>query len=182
MVSSYSVIIIGLGIFSFWALFSISTQIEMGLDDENLVSDSDEFFTTSMLLNLADWGMNVGGAIAFCGVFIMARQFSTSKNYSPEKKKVSVFWQIVCCFIPGFDLWAVYRIKKLRFGVIWWAISYVSGFAELYGLVPEIGNPILVSLLSALIYVGFVFKWSRDWNKMFSGVQISEDDRPIFSG
>jgi len=182
MVSSYSVIIIGLGIFSSWAFLSISTQIEMVLDHENLVSDPDEFFTTSMFLNFYEWGMTIGGAISFCGLFILARQFSTSKNYSPERKKVSIFWQIVCSFIAGFDLWAVYRIKKLRFGIVWWVITISSGLLELYGLVPEIGDTLLVSLLASLIYVGFVFKWSRDWNKMLSGEKVSEEDRAIFTG
>jgi len=181
MVSSYSVIIIGLGIFSSWALSYVSIQTGISLGLEAFENDTN-FVTAPMLLNLADWGMNIGGAIAICGLFIMAYQFSTSKNYSPERKKVSVFWQIVCSYIPGFDLWAVYRIKKLKYGIMWWVISFAGGYAALYGIIPEIGDPILISLLSALIYVAFVFKWSRDWNKMLSGVKVSEEDRPIFTG
>jgi len=181
MVSSYSVIIIGMGIFSFWVISYVSIQTGISLGHEAVESDTN-FITTSMILNWAEFGMVIGGTIGISGLFIMAYQFSTSTSFSPERKKVSVFWQIVCSYIPGFDLWAVYRIKKLKYGIMWWVISFAGGYAALYGIIPEIGNPILVSLLSALIYVAFVFKWSRDWNKMLSEKQMPEEDRALFSG
>jgi len=201
MVSSYSTIIVGLGIFSVWALTyaTIFLGIYSGLegfptqDEMNELRASrnsmEKFFsndinplTTYFMLWLSEAGIIFGSIVVICGALIWAYEQATKKSHSPKKKKVSIFWQIVCSFIPGFDLWAVYRIKKLWFGVIVWAISYGTGFAELYGMIPEFGDPIIVSLILIIMYAGFVFKWSRDWNKMLSGEKVSEQDKALFTG
>lgn len=58
----------------------------------------------------------------------------------PADKKVSVAWQIVFTFIPIADLWAFYRIRKLR--------RYL-----LYVIVPAIVISIIVSIFAALVTV-----------------------------
>jgi len=108
------------------------------------------------------------------------------------KGKISVGWQIVFSFIPGFLIWSFFRIKKLRLFVLTMAgpavaaiyfIPLILGYPEYYekctswfSVVQDescfIQELILPSIVVNVIYHGFktyfIIKWTRKWNESFS--------------
>jgi len=86
-----------------------------------------------------------------------------------KQEPVSVGWQIVFMFIPVLNFWAFYRIEKLRLGlVIILAIEIPSFLFQMilpfpYGLGVSIG----MLVISIVIPIYFVRKWSREWNAKF---------------
>lgn len=49
----------------------------------------------------------------------------------PATGKVSVGWQIVFALIPFLDLWAFYRIRKLRKYLLFTAVpTFISAFVQ----------------------------------------------------
>ena len=110
----------------------------------------------------------------------------------PAKGPVSIIWQIIFTFIPILDLWAFYRIKKLRRFFLY---VIVPGIAIMLGfLVLILGNTdfsnfddptfdpflqddptmIAMNIASPIIEVGFqilsiylVYTWSKEWNQKF---------------
>jgi hypothetical protein len=101
----------------------------------------------------------------------------------PANKKVSVGWQIVFTFIPVANLWAFYRIRKLRrfvlFIVLPSAVISIMIIASMYSqpvaspydfIVPNpaiwiTGNMVSIGLQASSIYL--VIIWSRQHNKQF---------------
>ena len=112
-------------------------------------------------------------------------------------KKVSEFWQCGMVIIVPLGLWAFYRIKKLRKGVIVYLIT---------GLGIQLGIPLLVSTivfgstgqdvftnivygLSALfslifgiaIAMWYMQKWSQEWNETASDIDTESRDKNLKS-
>jgi hypothetical protein len=84
-----------------------------------------------------------------------------------EQKPVNVNWQTLFCIIPYVWIWAFYRIEKLRMGVL---IAIGAGLASAawgtlipfpYGL---LGNLVI----SIVLPIYFIRKWSREWNERVS--------------
>ena len=105
----------------------------------------------------------------------------------PAKGPVKIVWQIIFIFIPILDLWAFYRIKKLRrFALMVWIseiiITMIIIIPIIVGDVDQIlnGNPmqdnesILTTILLYVVETGFailsiylIYKWSKEWNVKF---------------
>ena len=89
-----------------------------------------------------------------------------------EKKPVNVNLQTVLIFLPFVWIWGFYRIDKLRRGLglmfgIGFAVLFVSVMvAVITGVEPtEFTNWTWVFyILSVLIGIYFMRKWSEDWN------------------
>jgi hypothetical protein len=115
----------------------------------------------------------------------------------PANHRVSVVWQIVFAFIPIVDLWAFYRIRKLRkyllfvyAGQIAFMIIYLLAFDDsnsdtsiadtqydnysiLAWFLPsiEFSYPEIISTTVSWLFLGFaiylVIIWSRQHNRKF---------------
>ena len=108
-----------------------------------------------------------------------------------EKVPVSVNWQTLFILIPIVDLWATYRIQKLRlyllifylgFGlagiVLEIAISPDEYFSEETptNLISDEGWEVESALILVSIGVGIILirKWSREWNEKLTNTSIPE--------
>ena len=139
------------------------------------------FFDKAILLNQNDpelWKRK-GVTLRSMGKHNEANDcFNKSFTLDPRNKKVSPFWQCGMVLIVPLGLWAFYRIKKLRYGILLYIltiglrIGLPIGIASLgYGLEYEyayslasIGG-IVGWLVAIVIVMGFIGKWSEDWNK-----------------
>lgn len=114
----------------------------------------------------------------------------------PAKGPVSILWQILfVVFIPFLDLWAFYRIKKLKkyllyvylpqfivggiiAGLILGAVLEENSVDKLETLSEDLGNNELTLILSNVVMgLGFtifsiylIATWSEKWNKQFSDI------------
>jgi len=83
-----------------------------------------------------------------------------------KKEPVSVGLQIILSILPYVWLYALYRIERLRIGLVLAAIC--TGIA--IGI--ELLLPFPLGLTSSWIFyiiipIYFVIKWSKQWNKKF---------------
>ena len=80
----------------------------------------------------------------------------------PNKKSVSVRWQMLFAVIPFVNFWAAYRIKKLRkFSYIWIGLF---GLNILGILVPYPFTTVITLGIEIQILIYFIRKWSIEWN------------------
>ena len=109
----------------------------------------------------------------------------------PAKGPVSILWQIIFTFIPILDLYAFYRIKKLRkyflyviipLLAITFGITFLFVLAELpssdFSFEDESmssENEDFLSLIFIPVEIGFqiltiyfVYTWSKRWNEQVS--------------
>ena len=112
----------------------------------------------------------------------------------PAKGPVSILWQIIfVVFVPILDLWAFYRIKKLRkyllyvyvpqiiIGVIITSFILSMVFEEnsldrLESFSDDLqGNDLILVVSNIVLGLGFtifsiylIATWSEKWNKQFS--------------
>ncbi len=111
----------------------------------------------------------------------------------PAKGKVSILWQIVfVVFVPVLDLWAFYRIRRLRryllfiyvpqiavaIVIVVFAVSMVfeeDGLEKVSKFSDDLdGHEILLTVASTAIGLSFtilsiylIATWSEKWNKKF---------------
>lgn len=101
----------------------------------------------------------------------------------PANHKVSVGWQIVFTFITFLDLWAFYRIRKLRKYLLYVSVPSIAlsiiVFTYVYSI--DVSSPYdfvapdpLALAVSIIIGLGFqglavylVIIWSREHNRAF---------------
>ena len=102
-----------------------------------------------------------------------------------EKKSVNVNWQMAFVLIPFLDLYASYRIQKLRL----WLLIFLVGFSivailmdySIFGLnYSDLGSEtdfldpamlythIMFTIIALSTAVFVIRKWSIDWNKKLS--------------
>ncbi|HXV66259.1 MAG TPA: hypothetical protein VD731_03380 [Nitrosopumilaceae archaeon] len=201
-ISSYSTIVIGAGIFSFWGLYlaftimsifagaegyptmsdirQMRSDLHFGL--EKFFSNDENAITVFFMIPIAIFGSFVGIAISIVGFLRFAYQQANQLSPFPKKKKVSITWQIIASFFPGFSWWALYRINKLRIGLAIFAVEQVSEFAVFFKLVPYYEESLIVTLIFVIIYTGFVIIWSRDWNKALESKKVSKENTTVFTG
>ena len=115
-----------------------------------------------------------------------------------ERKAVSVNWQTLFVFIPFVDLWAAYRIEKLRwylliflvgFGIVQFSISAaindtitssimmqnsMMNFEQDPELQELFASDMFVILIIAEIIefaarIYFIRRWSKEWNYKIRG-------------
>lgn len=110
----------------------------------------------------------------------------------PAKGPVRIVWQIIFIFIPVLNLWAFYRIKKLRkfFLIIWIpeiVITLVIIAPIILASVEQNLNENMLydqffmeTIILYIIETGFtilciylVYKWSKEWNKQFLGSSMA---------
>ena len=105
----------------------------------------------------------------------------------PAKGPVKIVWQIVFTLIPVLNIWAFYRIKKLRkyILIILIPVTVISMIVIAPQVISEMENiqegnlmnddqSILTSIIQYIVDVGFtilsiylIYKWSKEWNKQF---------------
>jgi amino acid transporter len=111
----------------------------------------------------------------------------------PANGPVKIIWQIIFTFIPILDLWAFYRIKKLRRYFLYVVIPVFAIIMTIViGVVitsmdsPMFDDPsfdpfmsddptiLTMNILMPIIEIGFhifsiylVYNWSKQWNKQF---------------
>lgn len=112
----------------------------------------------------------------------------TALNLLVAQKPVSIRWQIVFVFISPLNLWAFYRIQKLRKALLY--VFIPSSIIEIliwffmlskypgFNTVPsEAGRMLLENpyiIFTPMLSIGFLLfsihlmlKWSRQWNLKF---------------
>jgi len=119
-----------------------------------------------------------------------------SKGIVPANHKVSVAWQIVFTFIPILNIWAFYRIRKLRMYLLLIVLptALLSAVLALYYLErspSELGfmrrNPFalydtpsfvassILANVASFALKGFeiylIIVWSRKHNRLFDQIQ-----------
>ena len=95
-----------------------------------------------------------------------------------RQEPVSVNWQTLLIIIPIIDLWATYRIEKLRLYLLVMIAIAVTGFVietSIFGFdsyfmdQPAFTASSWLEIVFLLIEIGIaiilVRKWSREWNK-----------------
>lgn len=84
-----------------------------------------------------------------------------------EKKTYSVNVQMILAIIPIVDLWAVYRIEKLRLWVLYWI-----GMILISGALTAIGDPTVEFIIALAIEIPIAVFLMRhitmEWNKEIS--------------
>ncbi|MBD0359380.1 MAG: hypothetical protein ICV56_01525 [Nitrososphaeraceae archaeon] len=81
----------------------------------------------------------------------------------PNKKSVSVRWQMLFAVIPFVNFWAAYRIKKLRkFLLIWIGLFGLSLLISI--LVPFPFSTVITLVIEIPILIYYIRKWSIEWN------------------
>ena len=123
-----------------------------------------------------------GFLILFSGAILLLIQKLRHVSNSIEQKPVSVKWQIMCSFLPGFDLWALYRIQKLRIGGAVIAIMYISSLLSFYSISPPFETFGFIQGIEGLILAFFFYLWSRDWNRNLTSKEYSRKDTTVFMG
>ena len=88
-----------------------------------------------------------------------------------KQEPVIIKWQIIFTFIPFLNLYAFYKIQKLRlFLCFFMPISIASRIFDLGA--PTYESAIIVSILFSGLAIGLaiwlVLKWSKQWNEKFS--------------
>jgi hypothetical protein len=84
---------------------------------------------------------------------------------NPVAREVySVKFQMVLAIIPVVDLWAAYRIERLRFWILFWIGIVMVGM-----VLGMIGDPVIETVLGLLIGIPaalFLMRYfTIDWNK-----------------
>jgi len=97
-----------------------------------------------------------------------------------ERKPYSVTRQMIMVIIPFLDLWAAYRIEKLRY----WLLIFLLGFGILRSVVlypwewntpdtrddhtpffADINSEIIFIVVAIIIAMIVIRKWTMEWNK-----------------
>lgn len=102
-----------------------------------------------------------------------------------KQAPVSIGWQTIFVFLPILDLWAFYRVQKLRmslliflvgFGAVALALQFAvfgsGGFSiedpdTIYSNNAYIGSIIGLSIAQYSLAVYLVRRWSKKWNSKF---------------
>ncbi len=119
----------------------------------------------------------------------------TEKRSLVAKDRVSLKWQALFSVIGLLDIWAFYRIQKLRRAMllvvvpgimVWFVVPGlvlgaghdIEGYAEMEEYDEEIHEQYLppsVPVLGTVITVGFaawsiylIVRWSKEWNRQFA--------------
>ena len=98
-----------------------------------------------------------------------------------DKKPVDVNIQIIFAVIPILDIFASYKIQKLRLGLLFFSVGgaivqiiqffvffgegYYISFGEFEARLPE--SVILFTTLFVILKVVVMRKWSNKWNESF---------------
>lgn len=108
-------------------------------------------------------------------------------------KKVSSFWQCGMVIIVPLGLWAFYRIKKLRFGLLAYIVSItipliiyiIHGVYSYQGQESESTVAYLLYIVSwfagLIIMMILMNKWTNKWNETASDVDIESRDKNLRS-
>jgi len=99
-----------------------------------------------------------------------------------QQKPVTIKWQIIFTFIPFLNLYAFYKIQKLRLFLCFSVPVYIA--CRFLGAGGGVGEALIeASLFLGWLYViltwmficlaiglpiWFVLKWSKQWNEKFS--------------
>ena len=105
-----------------------------------------------------------------------------------DKKPVNVWLQMIFAVIPILDIFASYKIQKLRLGILFfWAggsivqivqffvffgEEYYISFGQFQARLPE--SVILFTIIFAILKVIVMRKWSKKWNESFLGLKSYE--------
>ena len=92
-----------------------------------------------------------------------------------DMKPVSIGWQMIFAAVPILNLWAAYKIKKLRvFFLLFWALPLALAYAP--GILhPETffdfqpGEEAILNISELVLWiVGIIMmrKWSINWNEI----------------
>ncbi len=82
------------------------------------------------------------------------------------KGPVSVHWQMLFTIIPLVWIYAFYRIERLILGIIFAIITGIITYGIQIALPMEFGFAVSW-LVSILIPIYFIRKWSIEWNQKF---------------
>jgi len=112
----------------------------------------------------------------------------------PAQRPVKIIWQIIFTLIPVVDLWAFYRIKKLRKYILW--VYFPVIIITMLIVIPETLSEIdtaqegelgfydeftVTDALLFIVEAGFtifaiylIYNWSKEWNKQFPSASDSD--------
>ncbi len=84
-----------------------------------------------------------------------------------ERKRVSIAVQVILCLIPLLWIYGFYRIEKLIAAIVLGIVVVIIATAIQFLFPFEFGYG-LACLLSFLIPIYFLAKWSQEWNDKVS--------------
>jgi len=105
----------------------------------------------------------------------------------PAKGPVKIAWQIVFILIPVLNIWAFYRIKKLRkyILIVCIPVTVITMLVIAPQVLSEMENiqegnlmsddqSIITNVILYIVDIGFtilsiylIYNWSKEWNKQF---------------
>ena len=189
MAKGIPVILFGAGATFFW--LSILVAIEIGAEGypsefspQTWINDlqeidsflSDDSSTFVLMIFFSLFGAFVGLFVMFLGSLILTTEISTRQKINEiKRKKVSIVWQVIFSFVPGLDLWVIYRIEKLRLGGIIYSVNFASGLIGVFFMTQDFDTSSLISIIVSIIFAFFVYRWSKEWNAKY-GKDIAKPD------
>lgn len=75
--------------------------------------------------------------------------------------------QMIYSVIPILNLWAAYRIKKLRMFVFLLIVIFVINIAVAFIIPFPYSLPVEIAIYVAIVY-RYMKRWTVDWNNKFS--------------
>jgi len=119
-------------------------------------------------------GIGIGILLIMIGGIKFVNEKDREQKCLVEKKPVSLVWQVIGSAFPGFDLFVMYRIKKLRLGSLVYASQFVIWGASYLSDVSAVTDT-NIGLLVGIGYAVVVYVWSKKWNKQFPENSVNEE-------
>ena len=101
--------------------------------------------------------------------------------FSNKNKPVDVGYQIAFVFFPGLDLYAFYKVKKLRMYLLIILAIAIPTAISVWVLSDSSYNYLIITGVTLSTGIYFIQKWSRKWNKQFDNPEPSNDGNVFFT-
>ncbi|QLH05197.1 hypothetical protein C5F49_07575 [Nitrosopumilus oxyclinae] len=149
----------------FFPTVSSSMNVDFSGNDSTIFQNLSSYllFIVKIITNLAGFGSLIAGI----AIYLQDKRTGTVSYFSVPNRPVDITRQTIFAFIPGLDLYASYKVKKLTiyilviFGIAIPAMILVSFLPDSqynYLLVESIVLPVAIYLIR---------KWSKKWNDDF---------------
>lgn len=151
-------------------LFPIN--VDSGEKDSDMLQNLPSYFLAGIkiLSNLVGFTSLITGI----AIYVQDKRKGTVSYFSVQNNPVDVTQQTMFAFIPGLDLYASFKVKKLTtYFLVIFAIgipaiilvSLLSNFSYNYLLVEGIVLPVAIYLIR---------RWSKEWNEQFLNNSTNE--------
>lgn len=125
-----------------------------------------------MISNFTGFSLLIAGIV----VYVQDKRNGKPSYFSVKNGPVDIVMQTIFAFIPGLDLYASYKVKKLTkyflivlgIGIpVWIFLEFFAPNFLYNGLIVE------GTVLPVAVYL--IRKWSKKWNEQFINSQLKDD-------